>query len=178
MKNIITLLIFCISTISITFANNHYHTNKSFTINLSQYKTTHNFKFINLGTSTKLLSIYSNYYTYKNYSFLHPVENKTKEAINWQLADMPINIVKKHHAGIGLTAAGSVFTAFGTILIFATINKSNARASGGSASVSGAPAIGFMLDFAGIPMLIAGLVKTSKANKLARFYVSSKEVTN
>ena len=182
MKKILLILMHFLCLVTTSFA-----LNLNTKINLSHpaYTSNKNHAFsiepihpFNIHTKMFPTSLYTNQVYKPVPYFLMKYDDKKKIKINWTLPTMPSNIVRKHNAGVGLTVVGTLFTSIGTTLLFVSSNKSNTTTTGSSVRVTGAPAFGVILDIAGIPMLIAGLVKIKKSNNLARQYLSTKSINS
>lgn len=87
-------------------------------------------------------------------------------------ATLPQSLIRKRNTGVGLTIAGSTALLLGSILIAVNPQSINTtrRAGYAQANFGGAAAVGLVLDIAGLPMAIAGIVKLMKANKQAAYY--------
>ncbi len=77
-------------------------------------------------------------------------------------------LLRKRRVGMGLTITGAVLTTVGTIMIIANPANTTTYSGRGNAGVTfhNVAAVGFVLDLAGIPMLIAGAVKWARMNKV------------
>ena len=89
--------------------------------------------------------------------------------INWSDSNIPHEALKKHRSGLGLVISGTIFTVGGIVLAAGAANTSSTTYSNGVTTQSYVKVngLGVLFILAGLPMVIVGAIKLSKASKIA-----------
>jgi hypothetical protein len=99
-----------------------------------------------------------------------PADMDDDQPIHWSDPTIPHEALKKHRTGLGLVISGTGLLVGGVVIAAGAANSSSTTYSNGTVTqsyvkVNGLGVLGIL---AGIPMVIVGAVKLSRANRIAR----------
>ncbi len=104
---------------------------------------------------------------------LKQVSEEEYPSVDWSDPTIPKYIVRKHRTGIGLAVVGSALTVGGIAMLAGgvasngqTSSYSNSYGAGATVNVGLVGGVGIVSMIAGLPMMIVGAVKASKARRL------------